>query len=402
MVGTAGGSGHSLAVDPSGNVYTTGEFMGTTDFNPGIGAFSLTSSSSNWPDIFISKLDSSGNFVWAKAIGGVNDDKGYSIAIDPAGNGDVYITGRFMGTVDFDPGTGVFNLTGTNFISKLDSSGNFIWAKVSGGYYIALDSFGNVYTTGFFSGTVDFDPGAGTFNLTSAGQADIFISKLDGSGNFVWAKAMGGSINDVGASLAVDASGNVYAIGYFSGTGDFDPGPGTLNLTTAGLYDIFISKIDNSGNFVWVKAVGGTSYDYGLSIAISTSGNIHVTGYFQSGSLSFGAYALIFAGGAAYTYDTFIAKMDTLVNGINEAENFTNGFIISPNPFATQATITFGKEISDAALRIYNLYGQLVQERKNINGKEIILTRQNLDCGVYFYEVEEKGKKNYAGKVMIY
>jgi hypothetical protein len=107
---------------------------------------------------------------------------------------------------------------------------------------IAVDSSGNVYTTGRFHGTVDFDPGAGTKNLTSAGSDDIFVSKLDSVGNFVWAISMGGSNSDQGRGISVDSSGNVYTTGAFQGTSDFDPGAGTANLTSAGDFDAWRSK----------------------------------------------------------------------------------------------------------------------------------------------------------------
>jgi len=222
------------------------------DFDPGSGTFNLTSAGE--ADIFISKLDSSGNFVWAKQLGGTSIDIGYSIAVDVSGN--VYTTGFFYGTADFDPGPGTFNLTSAGyfniFISKLDASGNFVWAKKLGGpsnnrgNSIAVDASGNVYTTGYFRGTVDFDPGSGTFNLTSAGNSDIFISKLDASGNFAWAKKLGGTSIDIGYSIAVDVSGNVYTTGSFEGTADFDPGSGTFNLTSAGSADIFVHKMSQS------------------------------------------------------------------------------------------------------------------------------------------------------------
>src|ERR1035437_9575750 len=132
---------------------------------------------------------------------------------------------------------------------------NFLWAKSMGGtgndigYSIALDASGNVYTTGYFYGTVDFDPGAGTFNLTSAGNYALFISKLDASGNFVWAKQIGGtSSGALGQFISLDASGNIYTTGCFFGTVDFDPGAGTSNLTSSSTNDIFVSKLDASGN----------------------------------------------------------------------------------------------------------------------------------------------------------
>ena len=135
-------------------------------------------------------------------------------------------------------------------MSKLDSSGNLVWAgKLGGtsfdeGFGVAVDGSGNVYTTGYFFGTADFDPGGGTSNLTSAGTFDVFVSKLNSSGNLVWARQLGGVI---GYGVAVDGSGNVYTTGYFFGTGDFDPGAGTFDLTPAGEYDVFVSKLDSFG-----------------------------------------------------------------------------------------------------------------------------------------------------------
>ena len=293
MGGTVQDVGLFIAVDASGNVYTTGYFSGTADFDPDSSvSFNFISVGAN--DIFVCKLDASGNFVWAKAMSGAGFEHGFSIAIDPAGSGAVYTTGEFQATVDFDPGVGVFSLTSAggfnSFISKLDTSGNFVWAKAMGGggnvrgKFIAIDISGNIYTTGWFDQTADFDPGAGTFNLTASATfpPEIFISKLDSSGNFVWAKAMGGPANDAAYSIAIDASGNVYTTGNFnSGTADFDPdSAGVFNLTSAGLYDIFISKLDSSGNFVWAKAMGGGDNDGGSSVAIDISGNVYTTGSF--------------------------------------------------------------------------------------------------------------------------
>ena len=220
------------------------------------------------------------DWLWAKSIGGTlgNYSQAQSMALDDSGN--VYTTGTFRGTIDFDPGPGVFNLTsiggGYNdmFISKLDSSGNFVWVKqIAGsessteGYSIALDASGNIYTTGSFNGTVDFNPGVETFNLTSTGGrygwSEIFVSKLSSSGNFVWAKAMGGTEDAYGTAIAIDGSGNIYTIGNFSDTCDFDPGVGAYNLISKGYTDIFITKLDSSGNLFWAKTIGGTLYDFG-------------------------------------------------------------------------------------------------------------------------------------------
>jgi hypothetical protein len=245
--------GVSIVVDASGFIYTTGYFYSTADFDPGAGTTNLSSAGD--ADIFVSKLDASGNYVWAKSMGGISGDVGYSIDMDALGN--VYISGYFQGAADFDPGNGTANLTSAGFedifVSKLDNSGNLIWAKRIGGTSsdlgesIAVDAAGNAYITGYFKETADFDPGIGTADLTSAGTEDIFVSKLDASGNFVWVKRMGSSSSDVGFSIAIDASSNVYTTGYFGETVDFDPGIGTANLTSAGSEDIFVSALSQTG-----------------------------------------------------------------------------------------------------------------------------------------------------------
>lgn len=311
--------GNSLAVDASGNIYITGNFNGTADFDPGPGIENLTSAGNS--DVFVCKLDASGNFVWVKQLGGALNDFAFSIAVDVSGN--IYTTGRFEGTADFDPGSGIANFTSAGssdiFISKLDASGNFLWAKQLGGTledmgnFLVLDKKGNVYTTGYFQGTVDFDPGTGTATLISSGSVDVFISKLDASGNFVWAKQLGGTLIDYGFSIAADTSGNLYITGAFQGTADFDPGPGTENLTSRGGFDIFISKLDALGNFVWVKQLGGAQDDFGFSIGLDKSGNVYTTGDFL-GISDFdpgtGSATLTSTGSS----DVFISKLDNAGN----------------------------------------------------------------------------------------
>jgi ribosomal protein S11 len=288
MGGTGYDYGYGIAVDASGNVYTTGSFEGTADFDPGSGVSNLTSAGDN--DVFVRKLDASGNFLWARSMGGTGSDRAWGIAVDASGS--VYTTGYFRNTADFDPGAGVFNLTSAGstgvFVQKLDTDGNFLWVKQMGGtssdygYAIAVDASGNVYTTGSFRDTVDFDPGSGVSNLTSAGDNDVFVSKLDASGNFLWARSMGGTGSDRAWGIAVDASGSVYTTGYFRNTADFDPGAEVSNLTSAGDNDVFVSKLDASGNFLWARSMGGTGSDRGGGIAVDASGIVYTTGWFSS------------------------------------------------------------------------------------------------------------------------
>jgi len=315
---------YSISVDDSGNVYTTGYYQETVDFDPGIGVANLSAVDDK--DIFILKMDASGNFIWAKSIGGISDDIGMSITVDDSSN--TYTIGDFYGTVDFNPGTGIANITSSGgrdiFVLKLSSSGNFIWAKSIGGnsseyaQSICLDSLGNVYTTGSFNGTADFNPGSGTYNLSSAGKKDIFIQKMDSSGNFIWAKSFGGAEDDFANSIFVDNSGNVLTTGGFRAVADFDPGTGVYNLTSENYSDIFIQKLAPSGNFIWAKSFGGASSEYGNSICLDATGNVYTTGFFGN-TVDFdpgtGIYNLSTTS-PGYFKDVFVQKLNASGNFI--------------------------------------------------------------------------------------
>ncbi len=318
-----GGNGVDVAlasvVDTAGNTYITGYFEGTADFDPSSTVRGYTSKGAG--DVFIQKVNSSGNLVWVRRIGGTSDEHGNAISLDTDGN--VYITGYFNGTADFDPGEPTVNLStssGANaFVLKLDSNGRYVWAKNMGGNSwtvgnsIAVDANGNVYTKGLFAGTADFDPGAGTANMTAPGGQtyldQVYISKLDASGNYVWAKNFGGNLWDTGYSLVLDSNANIYSTGYFEGTADFDPSANTANLTSAGAKDVFISVIDNSGNYIAAVGIGSTGDDQANSINIDSSNNVYIAGQFE-GTVDFAPGAttrnLTSNGGK----DIFFAKFD--------------------------------------------------------------------------------------------
>ncbi len=316
--GTNKDYGYSVAVDASGNVYTTGYFEGTADFDPGSGTDNHSSNGSF--DVFIQKMDANGNFLWAKTFGSTDRDQSYSIAVDA--NGNVYITGSFAGTVDFDPGSGTDNHTSNGaldiFVEKLDANGNFLWAKTFGGASynedvgnsIAVDANGNVYVTGWFSDdTTDFDPGNGTDYHASNGGADIFVLKLDANGNFQWAKTFGSREWDRGYGITVDNSANVYIVGSFLYTVNFNQGAGTDNHTSSGGFDVFVQKLDTDGNYLWTKTFGGTDDDNGKAIVVDASGNIFVTGDF-SGTVDFDPGTGTDNHSSSGEYDIFIQKLD--------------------------------------------------------------------------------------------
>jgi hypothetical protein len=371
--GTSDETGFAITTDALGNVYSTGAFKGTVDFDPGTGSYNLTSKSVSSNDIYVSKLDSTGTFIWAKSMGGTSNGTGRSIAVDNCGN--VYTTGAFAGTTDFDPGSNVYNLASTGqydvFVSKLDSSGNFVWAKRWGsnnfdfGLSIAVDVPKNVYTTGYFSGTVDFDPGAGTYNMSTMYSSN-FISKLDSSGNFVFAKTFAGIANAgfcFGNSIALDSSGNIYTTGSLYGPVDFDPGIGSFVLTGAGNNDIFVSKLNNSGNFVWAKAMGGTSDEQGRCIALSSTGDVYTCGYFN-GKVDFDPGVGIDTLSSSGT-SIFIHKMSPCVSSSTSITNtycdsvFINGVkytssgiytVVLPNAVYCDSIITLNLTIKKSSV----------------------------------------------------
>ncbi len=245
---------YGISTDAPGDVYVTGGFYGTTDFDPGPGVYNLTTTGFN-SNIYVLKWSAAGNFIWAGGMGNSSGGNwGASIKTDAAGN--PVVTGTYFGTVDFDPGAaGIFNLTaaGSNgdiFVVKLVSStGAFMFAKGMGGtgldqpYGLALNAVGDIYVTGLYSLTADFDPGIPVFNLSASGPSDAFIVELDAAGNFSWAYGLGGTDSDFGRGISAYES-DVYATGVFAYTPDFDPGLPVYNISSfSNSSDAFLLKL---------------------------------------------------------------------------------------------------------------------------------------------------------------
>lgn len=312
----------ALTIDNQGNIYVTGSFIDTVDFDPSTNVLNLISASNNNPDISIHKLDTNGNLIWAKSIGDVGADYGREITLDNQGN--VYVTGDFTGTVDFDPDSGVFNLTSTSgsdiFVVKLDSNGGFVWAKgvVEGAfsknvYGIDIDLSGNIYIGGIFYQTADFNPSANVFNITSNGSADCFVQKLDSNGDFKWAKSFGGTGYDFLQSLVVDNNNNVLSTGAFKDTVDFDPSTGVVNHISNGGNDIFLQKLDSNGDLVWAKTTGGSGSDVGTTLTIGGVSNIYLGGKF-SDTVDFDFGSAVINKTSNGSADYFIQKLDVNCN----------------------------------------------------------------------------------------
>ena len=178
---------------------------------------------------------------------------------------------------------------------------------------ITHDSNGNVYSTGYFSGNVDFDNGPNTFILSSSGSSDAFITKYDKNGNFVWARKFSGSDEIRGLRIAVDKLGNVYTTGSFEGTADFNPGFASNILTSSGNTDVFVSKLDSTGSYVWAKSFSGTGMSRGLGVEVDDQGNVYTTGFFQ-GNFDFDPDTASYILNSGSGQGVFISKLDAAGN----------------------------------------------------------------------------------------
>ncbi len=284
---------NGINIGGSGNIYVTGEYACTADFDPGSGVLLLPNSGSR--NIYVQKLTPSGALIWAKGIEGTPSSlmASFATTVDELDN--VYIAGRFNGTVDFDPGIGVDSYTSpslmpSSFVLKLNSLGELVWVKVFQSNdtssiiasSIRVDSNHNLYLAGEFTGTSDFNPDAiAVDTITSLGSTDIFILKLTSIGDFVWVNHVGSSGQEIVPQLALDGIGGIYFSGGFSGNLDIISGTDTTAFYCSGPFDVLLSKIDTSGNFGWVKqikAIGSASSLQVLSIEMDATNHILMAG----------------------------------------------------------------------------------------------------------------------------
>jgi hypothetical protein len=306
--------------DAAGNHYIIGNFVGSVDFDPGPGILLLENASTTASDIFFAKYNNAGELLFAKRIGGNTLDAGFSIAIDK--DNQIIITGGFTGTVDFDPGPGTANLVNGStaqqdfFLAKYDADGNYLWAKKSGntstpdqGRYVTVDATGNIYCTGLYTATVDFNFGDGVANLVSvnANVADMFVAKYNKDGEYQLAFSIAGQNTKFPNVLQVDTEGNMYLAGTFVAAIDVDPGPTSVLLSSGSTVgaDVFFAKYSPTGSYLMAKKFGATTV--GLSetvnaMSLALNGDILLTGGF-AGTVDFdpgaGTASLSLASGTA-------------------------------------------------------------------------------------------------------
>lgn len=263
---------------------------------------------------------------WVKQIEGPNFDVVNSV--ESTADGSVYSTGQFKGTLDFDPGSGTTHLTSIGnsegFIQKLDANGNLLWVKqmiclgttgYSSGVDLVTDTNGDVYVVGEYRNGFQIIEDSDTVVLNSIGNGDVFVQKLSADGDLIWLKSIGGFSNDLVKSIDLDLSGNLIIGGNFRNTADFDPSLNVVNLSSTGVsYDGYILKLDTNGEFVWVKQIESTGSSILSNIEIGPNNSVHATGSFvDTIDLNPGSAEDVFTADVV-THNGYVVKLDSLGN----------------------------------------------------------------------------------------
>lgn len=323
---------NGISLDSVGNIYLTGAYQQTVNFNPGGNDGLLTSN--GFQDLFILKLDAEGDFIWVKSIGSDNYEESNSISADAEGN--VYLTGYYFTGFDFDPSEEEFIMNSTSgngdaFVLKLNSNGEFQWAKQIGGtsgvYGKSIKTLpnGNVLILGEFSGSCDLNPNSEELIVNAAGK-DIYLLQLDQAGNFLGVYHTSSSTvetpgNAETTRFDVDADGNIYVIGSIMGAVNFDPENNQEQFTLASegfFFNGFVLQLNNEGIPQWVKQVGGGNMVFVYDVATSNSGKTYLTGYFNTDAVF---DEIIITQQSENYLDAFVAEIDS------------NGKFVSAYPF---------------------------------------------------------------------
>jgi hypothetical protein len=382
-----------VACDPSGNVFVCGYFKDTTAFDgkliPSKGA----------EDIFIAKYDPNGNILWMKHAGGPGEDEAKAVTCDASGN--VYVCGMYSHGAIFGGSTLATAITPygqffDGFIAKYDSDGALIWVnKIEGDYddvawSITKDQAGKLYVAGEFSGA-RFD---GQNIVWPNGRQDAFAACYDQNGNFQWVNHGGGPIADRARGIGTDGV-QIFITGQFGLNGTF----GSSSVAAADSSDIFISALDNMGNFLWTKTVGGIrdsfeidGFESGIAVC-AIPGSAYVTGTVLDGGV-FDTYS--FAG--YKRTDVFVTKLSTVV-GLDENSKNSNAVKLFPNPAREKLLVRMAEERKDAELLLFNVYGQKVLDHKIRNNDVVDLI--SIPDGFYTYQIIENGRTLENGKLII-
>ncbi len=309
---------YDVEIDSQGNIYVVGDHKGFTDFMPGDGEFVIRSLGLGF-DSYLMKFNPSGDVIWVKTWGGIDFDKARGVAIGP--DGGIYITGSFKGFADFNPGGEKlsFKAAGSadSYLMKVDPSGEFVWAKTWGGddwdeaSGVAVSAAGIVYVTGFFSETIDLDPGPDVAEYSSRHlRGDSYLVSLGGDGEYRWAKTWGGDDWDTALGVAIGAGDDIYVVGDFKSRMDLDPGTIGSVIKSNGDIDSYLIKLSAEGALLWARAWGGTEQDSAGGVVLTSDGSVFAVGSFY-GTVDFDPGVEEDLRSSAGDFNSFLMKFDS-------------------------------------------------------------------------------------------
>ena len=384
---------HSMVLDSNGDIYLTGIYDDIADFDPSSARYELTCKGEY--DVYICRLDKNGSLIWAKSIGGTGMDEVAQITLDLLGN--IYITGDYNGLADFNPDETTYYLQSAgdfdSYVCKFNSEGSVLWAASVGGqsfdvaYSLVTDASGNVYCTGRFHITADFNPGAPAFNLTAISVYDSYILKLNTQGIFEWVKQLP---NSEATGIISDEWGNLTLIGGFKASVDFDPGPGISSLTPSGTTDQFIVK--------WTQCNVNTSViQDGLLLTAEAQGeSVEYTwvdcemGYSSIAGERKQSFTPVLNG----NYAVIVSQMGCIdtsecisIQTVGRQGSMTQRHVhLYPNPTTGEFTLSFNALYDKVIVNITNAKGQQIQFG-TFYSTDIIPLQIQGPSGAYFLEV---------------
>ena len=380
--------------DNNGNVILCGVFIDTTIFEGNHYLFGKGDK-----DLFIAKFDSSGNFIWGKSAGSIHRDEAKSVVCDSSGN--IYVTGMFSDTVDFG-GTSLISPNGyfDMFLAKYDSNGNLIWVKQGSsdydevGWGVTKTNDEKIIVTGEFNAYALFD----NQPLVTTGMSDIFIAAYDVNGSVLWVNSAGGPMLERSRGIGTDGN-NIYITGQFGGQAGF----GIEQVFAADSSDIFISAMDNNGNFLWTINVGGIAdsietlgYESGNAVcSFSGDGSVYATGALLDG----GNFGVTSVNGYKRT-DVFICRILPEISGVKEFTD-TNTESAVPNPCYEKINLQVNFQNEPVHISIYNSEGKMIIERdQEMNGNLITVDVTSLPEGLNYLKI--KSASGLIGKKIIH
>lgn len=344
-----------VTTDSAGDIYVGGIFGGTFSF----GSSTLISTGS-YRDLFFARYSSNGTEMWAKSAGGIYEDQINSITLDAQGNiyfsGQFQSPQLILGNDTLIN----YGQSWDSFVAKCDPTGNYIWAKNPGSVdddyaeSVAVDNNGNVFISGNFRGSsISFDSVSLANNNTQ--NFDLYVAKYDNYGGLQWVKGAGGNSHDQSLALCIDASSNVYITGFFE---SLSINFGSINLTrpSSNGAEAFLASYDANGNELWAKKGTGAGYDWSQDVTCDNSGNVFITGYFGGYSILFGTQYVNSSANGNHT-EVFVAKLGIPV-GLSEVDE-QDRVTIFPNP--SNGIFFIRAPMIPVQIQILNSVGQVVK-----------------------------------------